>query len=191
MEKKELKKKLNEQIVLLKAQCKDAHYAQTLLDGILSLKGQIDVKADERKAVSEIKESAYSLTRYDNDDIEFHINGMTTTFRPHLNVYHFPLNALLTCHDNYDTMDEESKENYENLLTDVLLALQMPTILFSDVQLTGDVMNTYVKYLNKKLEESQDDDNLPHDDDAKNEEFKDGMLFKEEIRKQEEKKKKK
>jgi hypothetical protein len=44
MEKQELKKQLEEQIILLKGQCKDAHYFDTLIDKILSLKGQIDVE---------------------------------------------------------------------------------------------------------------------------------------------------
>lgn len=170
MEKKELKEKLDSKIKELKTACNYSKKADTLIDEVLSLKGQYDVK--ERVVVSQIKASAYSITLYDNEDIEFHINGLTTTLKSQIHAYHFPFNALLNLHDNYDKLDQEAKDNYETLLSNVCIIMQMPTIVFTTPNLYQKVIIPYIDYLNEQFEKAQKIENLPKDNDAKNEAFK-------------------
>ena len=184
MDKKELKKRLEEKVAILKTQCKDAKFADKLIDDLLSLKGQIDVNADERKVISEIKQGAYRITLYDDDNIEYEISGFKAIIKPYLNVYGFPFMALLNCHDNYDSLNDEEKANYEQLLINVVLMMQMPTIVFSNPQMFESVLVPYVEELNKSLKDAENPDNLPEDDEAKNEEFAKEMEFKEELKKE-------
>ena len=185
MGKEELKKRLDEKVKVLKSQCKDAHFAEELISDVLSLKGQLSVEPTlltvSGNVVSEIKESAYSITKYDDNKIVFAINGFKVIISPHLNVYEFPFNTLLTAHDNYDKLTEEEKQSYGDLLTNVCIFMQLPTFVFADPQLFAKFLDIYIPYLNDKMEETVNDE-LPQDNEAKNEQFKEEVEFKEQLK---------
>jgi hypothetical protein len=208
MEKQELKKQLEDKVKVLKTQCKDARFADVLIGDILSLKGQMDVEPASvfvgADIDSEIKQSAYHIFRtkpyketvkgidittdketekevFHAGKIVFAINGYKVIISEQLDMYHFPFNALLQAHDEYDKLTEQEKKSYEDLLSNVCLAMQMPTMIFSNPELYQKIMNVYIPCLNKMVEDAMNAPLQP-DDEQKNEEFKEKVEFAENLK---------
>ena len=168
MEKQELRDKLNLTKKKLVSQCKDTHFANLLIDELLSIKGELGIEPASvfvsGNVVSEIKNSAYSIYKTDDGNIVFAMNGYRVIINSNLDVYYFPFDSLLNTHDGFNSLSDKEKEYYGILLSHVCLAMQMPTILFSDPELFSAVMITYESYLNKILNQALNPDNLPASD---------------------------
>lgn len=158
MEKQELKNKIEEVVNQIKTNSKDAKFADSLIDKLLSLKGQLDVEP-MRFGIPEkdvIKE-------YDNDSIRFvrckgYIafqakGGFSVFVSPRMSALYQHLEGLLDMKDNFDNLTEEQKEGYDTsyLYTSILMQIMLFAVfdakMFAD--LSSDVMNRYKEFLDR------------------------------------------
>lgn len=158
MEKQELKNKIEEVVNQIKTNSKDAKFADSLIDKLLSLKGQLDVEP-MRFGIPEkdvIKE-------YDNDSIRFvrckgYIafqakGGFSVFVSPRMSALYQHLEGLLDMKDNFDNLTEEQKEGYDTsyLYTSILMQIMLFAVfdakMFAD--LSSDVMKRYKEFLDR------------------------------------------
>ena len=158
MEKQELKNKIEEVVNQIKTNSKDAKFADSLIDKLLSLKGQLDVEP-MRFGIPEkdvIKE-------YDNDSIRFvrckgYIafqakGGFSVFVSPRMSALYQHLEGLLDMKDNFDNLTEKQKEGYDTsyLYTSILMQIMLFAVfdaqMFAD--LSNDVMKRYKEFLDR------------------------------------------
>lgn len=157
MEKKELKKQLDEVVVQIKNNSKDAKFADSLVDKLLSLKGQIDVEparihVDEKDVIKE----------YDNDSIRFirckdciifqAKGGMSVVVKPTMTALFEHLTVLLDMKDRYEELDEEGKKSYELLYSATVWMLEVPIFATCDDEMFFGVVNDILARFNKFTE---------------------------------------
>ena len=157
MEKKELKKQLDETVAQIKNNSKDAKFADSLVDKLLSLKGQIDVEparihVDEKDVIKE----------YDNDSIRFikcktciifqAKGGMSVVVKPTMTALFDHLTILLEMKDNYDELTEEGQKHYEMLYSATVLMLEVLIFATCDDEMFFGVVNDILARFNKFTE---------------------------------------
>ena len=128
MERKELKEKLDKQISILKTQCKDAKFADSLIGEILSLKGQIDVNQtlvhiESTEEDEVIQASRFKITRNSNAvvwqadgyGIAWDIDGVKVYVNSFIKAYHVPMNRLFELKAIIESgkATKEQEEEYE------------------------------------------------------------------------------
>lgn len=158
MEKQELKNKIEGVVNQIKTNSKDAKFADSLIDKLLSLKGQLDV--EPMRFVIPEKDV---IKEYDNDSIRFvrckgYIafqakGGFYVFVSPRMSALYQHLEGLLDMKDNFDNLTEEQKEGYDTsyLYTSILMQTMLFAVfdakMFSD--LSSDVMNRYKEFLDR------------------------------------------
>lgn len=130
MNKKELKKKLDEVIVQIKNNSKDAKFAESLIDKAMSLKGQIDVEEVEliipQKDV--IKRygygNSYEFVRC-KGGILFHVfGGYKTYVTPNMVAVYKHLEWMLDMWDEYESSDETHKKLTDYVIGNTVIVME-------------------------------------------------------------------
>lgn len=150
MEKQELKSKIDEVVNQIKTNSKDAKFADSLIDKLLSLKGQLDVEP-MRMYIPEkdvIKE-------YDNDSIRFvrcksgilfqAKGGFSVFVKPTMKALYQHLEGLLDMKDNFDSLTEEQKEGYGTSYFYTTVLMQVMLFAVFDAQMFVDLSNDVIK----------------------------------------------
>lgn len=158
-------KELEKAIKALKSHCNCADF-DSKIESILSIAEEEIVKnslvyVPKTEGMSEIKQSAYSITRT-KDAIVYHINGMDVVLKPKLNCYHVPFNALIEAHDGYDQLSDVEKESYETLLANAVLIPQITTFAFQDPK----YLVKYLKVTDEIVQDLINEDPVEEDKEA-------------------------
>lgn len=179
MEKKELKTKIDEVVNQIKTNSKDAKFADSLIDKLLSLKGQLDVEP-MRFCIPEkdvIKE-------YDNDSIRFvrckgyiafQAKGSFSVFvSPRMSALYQHLEGLFDMKDNFDNLTEEQKEGYATSYLYTTILMQVILFATSDAKMFADLANDVMKRYGEFLDRCK---NIPLQDETykENAEFENNM----------------
>lgn len=159
MEKKELKTKIDEVVNQIKTNSKDAKFAASLIDKLLSLKGQLDVEP-MRFCIPEkdvIKE-------YDNDSIRFvrckgYIafqakGGLYLIVSPRMSGLYQHLEVVLDMKDKYDELTEEQKKTYDFLYLATTQILQLGIFATCDDEFFFGIAEDIVKRLQTMTEKA-------------------------------------
>lgn len=150
MEKQELKNKIEEVVNKIKTNSKDAKFADSLIDKLLSLKGQMDVEP-MRLCIPEkdvIKE-------YDNDSIRFvrcksgilfqTKGGFSVFVNPRMSGLYQHLEVVLDMKDKYDELTEEQKKTYDFLYLATTQILQLGIFATCDDEFFFGIAEDIVK----------------------------------------------
>lgn len=150
MEKQELKNKIEEVVNKIKTNSKDAKFADSLIDKLLSLKGQMDVEP-MRLCIPEkdvIKE-------YDNDSIRFvrcksgilfqTKGGLSVFVSPRMSGLYQHLEVVLDMKDKYDELTEEQKKTYDFLYLATTQILQLGIFATCDDEFFFGIAEDIVK----------------------------------------------
>lgn len=150
MNKKDLKKELTEIISQIKANSKDAVFAEKLAKKLVAVKGQMDVEAveisvSEKEVVKRYDFSSYEYIRC-KSCIIFHVHGgVYTIVRPTMTALYQALEFLLDSIDSEDTLDEPSKNALESIQTAYAFVLQAPIVVSLEDESLNDVAVAVVK----------------------------------------------
>lgn len=179
--KKEIKK-VSEQ---LKGLCNDAAFAESLIDKLLSLKGQYDIEPTlvHVPIASVIKEydfGHFKLIRT-NRYIVFHIAGMDMVVPPMLQTLYGQLNWLLDVKDNLSELNEQEIEIYDCVFNATMVILMNPVICFSNEKYYMDIAAEITKKQISLFESSLNEELKPEDSVA-DEEFNRTVEFAEQLR---------
>lgn len=172
MEKKELKKQLDEVVVQIKNNSKDAKFADALVDKLLSLKGQMMIEPtrihiEEKDVVKEYDNDAVRFVRCKGCIIFQAKGGMSIVVKPTMTALFEHLTVLLDMKDRYEELDEEGKKSYELLYSATVWMLEVPIFATcSDEMFFGivnDILSRFNKFteteLNKDLQEETPKEN--------------------------------
>lgn len=191
MEKELLKSKLNELKTKIKTNSKDAHFAETLLDELLSIKGQIDVEptlvhVPLSDVDRELDGETFTMAVLKNGDAVYHVRGGYTLIADGSRMF-----ALAqTIKDYVDSKDllgeltEEEREMYELDMSASTYILNLPMYAFTDQDFKYDIATMCIKWLResyeKALEEPLQEENKELDDAFEDaaialEDIKDGL----------------
>lgn len=188
--KKELNSKLNAKITQLKNICKDAVFADHLIDDLLSLKGQLSIEPTlvHIPLVNVIKEYDFEHFKIIKtlNGIVFKMTGYEQIIRPTCRTLYGQLDSLLGLKDRYDTLTLEEKDIYDTLFQATATILMNPAICFRDDDYWIDIVTFITKRQNELFEKLLSTPLQPEDaekDDKFMEEVKDLEDFKESVTK--------
>ena len=154
--KKDLNEELDKQIATLKTQCKDAAFFDSIIDRILSLKGQIDTEAvrlivKEKDVLREFKGDTFYIAITKQGAL-LHAYGGYSVFVSSRN-YNSLYEALAYIVDDMDdalaNATEEIRKDIENDLMAKIHILLAPTWCFCDVEATYEIATKIVHELNE------------------------------------------
>lgn len=189
-QKKELNNKLNAKITQLKNICKDAVFADHLIDDLLSLKGQLSIEPTlvHIPLVNVIKEYDFEHFKIIKtlNGIVFKMTGYEQIIRPTCRTLYGQLDYLLGLKDRYDTLTLEEKDIYDTLFQATATILMNPAICFTDDDYWIDIVTFITKRQNELFEKLLNTPLQPEDaekDDKFMEEVKDLEDFKESVTK--------
>lgn len=159
--KDELSKSLKEVKAQIKANSKDAHFAETLVDKLLAIKSEISVEPIELnvgKRIDGWKGETFEIVKTDRGCLYHEYGGYSifVTFDNNTALYR----TLCDYVDNrrvYETLDEEEKERYELTLQAVAYCLSVPKFCFTDAEFTFDLASMVVKFLREQYEKYIDE----------------------------------
>lgn len=172
MDKEQLKKKLEEVKVKIKTNSKDAHFADTLIDEILSIKGQLDVEPtivhiEEKDVVQKLDGDTFSMYITSRGDAVYHVKGGYTIVADYrMNGLSEAIAGYVLNNDVLDTLSEEERELYELDMEASTFVLNAPMIAFSDENLKFDVATLIVKYLKDYYDDAMGNALEPEDGES-------------------------
>lgn len=189
MDKKDLKKDLADIKAKIKANSTDAHFADTLIAELLSIKGQIDheptiVHIPLSDVDDKLEGETFAIYSLKSGDVAYHLKGGYTLIASNR---FFSLNDALrgyvaNQHIIDTELNAEDKELYEKDLWASTYLLNLPTIAFSDLEFKYKIVNRIIEYLDelqkKLLVDAELQDETPNADKA----FKDATLALEDIK---------
>lgn len=186
MDKKVLKEKLATVVEQIKTNSKDAHFANKLIDDLLSLKGQLDIEPTELdcgKKVNELKGDTYRITLTDRGILYHEYGGYNIFVTPNIGAIYQTLADMVVNQEENAKLEGEAKENLDLLMSSVGWVLQAPKIALSDAQLTIDIATMVIKNINERYEELSKQE-LQAETIEEDEEFRQAALAMEEFKKE-------
>lgn len=184
----ELHERLKEIKGQIKANSKDAHFADTLIKKLLTTKSQIGVEPIELnvgKRIDGWKGDTFEIVKTDRGCLYHEYGGYNifVTFNNNTALYR-TLCDYVDNQNTYATLDKEEKERYELVLSAVAYCLSVPKFCFTDAEFTFDLASMVVKFLRKQYdkfidqplqEETVEDDKMFEDATKAIEEIKDAL----------------
>lgn len=159
MGKEKLKKQIKEVVSQIKTNSKDAHFADKLVDKLLSLKGQLDVEPtrihiEEKDVIKEYDFGSTTYTKYKGGIIFHAKSGMDIVIRPGLHSLYEHINVMLEMKDNYEKLNEDMKKAYENIYTATSWLLTSPIYATIDDNMffgiATDILKHFDEYIKSK-----------------------------------------
>lgn len=163
MDKKELNKKLNDVKKKIKANSKDAHFAEVLIDEALSLKGQLGIEPTivhipTEDVVKTLKGDTFEMSVTKHGDAIYHVYGGYTLIADGQRMRSLA-NTIADYIINQDLvkdLDDKEKELYDLDLSATAYVLNIPMIAFSDADLKYDLASKIVTWLRETYEKAME-----------------------------------
>lgn len=170
----ELLEKLNATKKALIANSKDAHFAKSMIEDLLSIKGQLTIKPlalDCGKVIDELKGDVFRITLTDKGVLYHEYGGYSVFATPNITGVYENLSDLVANKEENNKLEGEEKEKLETSVAVLLDVINTPKLALQDAELTFDVANLIVKYLVKKYDElmsqSLNDETVEADEEFK------------------------
>lgn len=174
MEKKELKRQIDEVVKKIKSNSKDAHFAKELTDELLSLKGQYDVEptrvcVEDKDVIKEYDFDNLRFLRCKNCVVFQDKGGFTSVISPRMVALYTHINVLLDMKDRYDTLTDDEKNVYERLYTATIWVLNTPVFATCSDKMFFGIAADVINYFKEFVEEAK---NAPLKDEEAEEDAK-------------------
>lgn len=183
MNKKDLKKDLADIKAKIKANSTDAHFADTLIAELLSVKGQLDheptlVHIPLSDVDDKLEGETFAIYSLKSGDVAYHLKGGYTLIASNR---FFSLNDALrgyvaNQHIVDTELNAEDKELYENDLWASTYLLNLPTIAFSDLEFKYKIVNRIIEYLEELQKKLLVDAELQNETPEENRRFEDATM---------------
>lgn len=180
MDKKAIKKELDEALIQLKNNSKDARFADKLIDKAMSLKGQLDVVEMEFGIPASDVLKRYNFSSFElvkcKGGIVFHVFGgyISYTTMQMVSLYEH-LNTVLEMYDSLADADESQKEVTDAVMNATFIDMQIPILIGTSDDFLFDFAELYCKKLqdlqykmiNSELQEETHEENAKFENDNK------------------------
>lgn len=183
MDKKDLKKDLADIKAKIRANSTDAHFADTLIAELLSIKGQIDheptlVHIPLSDIDDKLEGETFAIYSLKSGDVAYHLKGGYTLIASNRFLsLNDALRGYVANQHIIDTeLNSEDKELYENDLWASTYLLNLPTIAFSDLEFKYKIVNRIIEYLDELQKKLLVDAELQDETPNENKEFEDATM---------------
>lgn len=182
--KKELTDEIKDLTAKLKANSKDAHFAEVLVEKLLIAKGQLVAEPIELNVgtkVDSYRGTTFELVKTNRGVLYHEFGGYNIFVKPQNASLYQTLVDLVDNKDIYNKLEGEEKESFELNLSAISYCLSVPKICFSDVEFTYDIAKKVVDFLTDQYEKLM---NEPLQDETveEDEQFKAATLAIEDIK---------
>lgn len=186
MNKEILKEQLNDVKKQLRANAKDAHFFDNLIDKALSLKGQMSVEPIALDCGTEVDEwvgETFRITLTNKGVLYHEYGGYSVFVTPNNVALYSALEDLVTNRKQYEKLEGEEKENFDSILAIIAYNLSLPRISFMDREFPQEIAVRTMEFIQKKCEELMSEE-LQEETPKEDAEFKDAALAFAEIKAQ-------
>lgn len=188
MEKKEIKAKIDDIKAQIKANSKDAHFAEKLIGDLLSLKGQyehqptmVNVAMDD--IIGTLEGNTFTIYKTKSGDTGFHLKaGYDIVVRPTVESLNKSLAAFVDYQKEMDSLSEEERECYEQDLIATQFCLTIPMYAFADMDFKRKVANMFADYMLKVQTDFLDNVELQEETPEENKRFEEATKGLEELK---------
>lgn len=188
MEKKEIKAKIDDIKAQIKANSKDAHFAEKLIGDLLSLKGQyehqptmVNVAMDD--IIGTLEGNTFTIYKTKSGDTGFHLKaGYDIVVRPTVESLNKSLAAFVDYQKEMDSLSEEEREWYKQDLIATQFCLTIPMYAFADMDFKLKVANMFADYMLKVQTDLLDNVELQEETPEENKRFEEATKGLEELK---------
>lgn len=171
-----LNKKLEDIKKKIKANSKDAHFADALISDLLSIKGQMSIEPTivhipEADVVKKLKGETFEMAVTKHGDAVYHVYGGYTIIADGSRMRSLAQSiADYVIHqDLVNDLDEKERELYDLDMSATAYVLNIPMYAFSDQDLKYDLATKVVSWLRETFEKNM---NIPLQDETPAEDAK-------------------
>jgi hypothetical protein len=163
MDKETLKSKLDEVKAKIKINSKDAHFADKLIDELLSLKGQLGIEptlvhipVDD--VVKSLKGETFEMSVTKHGDAIYHVYGGYTIIADGTRMRSLAgsIADYVVNQELVKDLDEKEREAYDLDLSATAYVLNIPMLAFSDADLKYDLASKIVTWLRETYEKAME-----------------------------------
>lgn len=154
-ERKELLEKLEDLRKKICVNSKDVHFAESLIDEMLSIKGILAIRPTELnvgKTLNEWKSKTFSIVKTDRGVLYNEYGHFAIFVDPQLGLYSL-LTEIVENKEGIETLSSEAKEQYELALSAIAYCLGIPKLIASDSEFMFKMATMVINYLQEKQEE--------------------------------------
>ena len=188
MEKKEIKAKIDDIKAQIKANSKDAHFAEKLIGDLLSLKGQyehqptmVNVAMDD--IIGTLEGNTFTIYKTKSGDTGFHLKaGYDIVVRPTVESLNKSLAAFVDYQKEMDSLSEEEREWNKQDLIATQFCLTIPMYAFADMDFKLKVANMFADYMLKVQTDLLDNVELQEETPEENKRFEEATKGLEELK---------
>ena len=190
MEKKEIKAKIDDIKAQIKANSKDAHFAEKLIGDLLSLKGQyehqptmVHVAMDD--ILGTLEGNTFTIYKTKSGDTGFHLKaGYDIVVRPTVESLNKSLASFVDYQKDIEKLSEEEQEYYKSDLLATQFCLTIPMYAFADLDFKYKIANMFADYMLKAQTDLLDNVELQEETPEENKRFEEAAKGLEEIKSQ-------
>lgn len=183
MDKDELKKELADIKTKIKLNSTDAHFADTLIAELLSVKGQLDHEPTlAHLPLSDIEDTLkgdnFDIYAMKTGEAVYRLKGGLTVIATNgLNALNLTLRDYVFRQHEADTvLNDDEKELYANDLMASTMILNLPVLAFYDLEFKYKIYNKILEYMVELQEKFVDNANLQDETPNEDKAFKDATL---------------
>lgn len=188
MEKKEIKAKIDDIKAQIKANSKDAHFAEKLIGDLLSLKGQyehqptmVNVAMDD--IIGTLEGNTFTIYKTKSGDTGFHLKaGYDIVVRPTVESLNKSLASFVDYQKDIEKLSEEEQEYYKSDLLATQFCLTIPMYAFTDMDFKFKVANMFADYMLKVQTDLLDNVELQEETPEENKRFEEATKGLEELK---------
>lgn len=179
MEKQELKNKIEEVVNQIKTNNKDAKFADSLIDKLLSLKGQLDVEPmrmyiPEKDVIKEYNNDSIRFVRCKSGILFQAKGGFSVFVSPRMSGLYQHLEVILDMKDKYEELTEDQKKTYDFLYLATTQILQLAIFATCDDEFFFGIAEDIVKRFQAMTEKALNAE-LQEETHKENTEFENNM----------------
>lgn len=186
--KTEYNKEIKELKTKLVGLCNDTHFAKTLIDEMLSLKGQSCIEPLELnvgKKVDLFKGETFEIVKTDRGCLYHEYGGYSIFVNPEQKCLYETLVDYVDNKDVYFELKDDEKEIFDLNMSAIAYCLAIPKFAFSDVEFTYEMASKCIEFIRKSYEKAMEEP-LQDETIEEDEQFKQATLgienLKEEIK---------
>lgn len=184
MDKKILKERLDDLVNQIKTNSKDAHFANKLVEDLLSVKGQMMIEPTELdcgKKVDEYVGETFRITLTDKGVLYHEYGGYNIFVTPNNTSLYETLEDLVVNREMYESSEEIDTKDLELIMSAMSYCLIVPKIAFEDDELMFGIASMVIDHIKRKFDDLMSKD-LQEETIAEDEEFKNATLALEDIK---------
>lgn len=150
MDKKELQKKLNDIKAQIKANSKDVHFAETLIEELIATKSKIGVEPIELnvgKKIDSFSGETFELVKTNRGILYNEFGHYAIFVEPTQRALYETLLDFIEHKDEFYELKGEEKEQFDLHLSAIGYCLSLPKFVFSDPAFTYNTASNVVQFL--------------------------------------------